>query len=399
MARIFPLLVLLLFQIACDSKDPLDNLKGSTTLDYTLDTVMIDPGEELLSVAGQLYQSDLSPDGRYLYNFNQHDHSFEQIDLDEKKLVRKLPFEKEGPNGTGEFFRSFFLLDNDHLVIISFPNPGVFNLKGQKLKQLEFQGLDTGDGKIGEGQAFLVELNLPNQQDQFLGYLRSYETKSRALMRVDLSDGSTRTMSVPEFETLQNFELQYTDGKGYMISGPQTYLVREGGKILLGSNVQNKIYQYLPETDSLLARSYQSQLTEDKKTVPAGKEFDTQEGFLEAITKVREEISFSSPKWDEKNKVYYRFSHKEVLEEPDTENFQWPAATAAEVYLTVFDENLDMLAESRIPDITMPPKKHFVKDGKIWMFVNVEDEMGFARMAIDMGRRGVPSEGISVNDN
>jgi hypothetical protein len=377
----------------------LESLSGSTALDYSLDTVLIDPGEELLFVAGMLYQSDLSPDGKYLYNYNQHDHSFEQIDLDEKKLVRKLPFEKEGPNGTGDFFRSFFLLDNENLVIISFPNPSIFEMSGKKLKELKFQELITKSGKTDERQAFLVAMNLSNQENQYLGFLRSFEAKSTELMRFDLDQGSTKTMSIPQFENLKDFNLQFTDGKSAMISGPQTYLIREGGKILLGSNLRNEIYQYLPETDSLRVFTYQSQLNDNEKTIPGASEFDTQEGFLEAIRQVREEISFSAPVWDERNKVYYRFSHKEVLEEPNTESFQWPAAISAEVYLTLFDENLDMLAETRIPDITMPPQKHFVKDGKMWMFVNVEDEVGFARLSIDMDRRSIPSEGISVNSN
>jgi hypothetical protein len=377
----------------------MENLSGSTSLDYSLDTVLIDPGEELLFVAGRLYNSDLSPDGKYLYNYNQHDHSFEQIDLDEKKLVRKRPFEKEGPNGTGDFFRSFFLMDNDHILIVTFPNPLIFDLNGKKLKELKFQELITDGAETDDRQAFLVEMNLPDQENQYLGFLRSFEAKSTELMRVDLNEGSTKKMSIPQFENLKNFELQFTDGKGYMVSGPQTYLIREGGKILLGSNLRNELYQYLPETDSLRVFTYHSQLTENEKTVPGAREFDTQEGFLEAIRQVRGEISFSAPIWDEQNKVYYRFSHKEVLEEPNTESFQWPSATSAEVFLTLFDENLDMLAETRVADIGMPPQKHFVKDGKIWMFVNVEDEVGFARLSMDLGRRTFPSEGVSLIEN
>ncbi|SEJ30763.1 protein of unknown function [Cyclobacterium xiamenense] len=399
MRTCFSLLIIPIVFWSCSASEQMDNLSGSTSLDYSLDTVLIDPGEELLFVAGRLHFSDLSPDGKYLYNFNQHDHSFEQIDLDEKKLVRKLPFEKEGPNGTGDFFRSFFLMDNDHVLIVTFPNPLIFDLNGKKLKELKFQELITDGGKTDNRQAFLVAMNFPNQEDRYLGFLRSFEAKSTELMRVDLNEGSTKTMSIPQFENLKNFELQFTDGKSSMISGPQSYLIREGGKILVGSNLRNEIYQYLPETDSLRVFTYHSQLTENEKTVPGAREFDTQEGFLEAIRQVRGEISFSAPVWDEQNKVYYRFSYKEVLEEPNTESFQWPSATSAEVFLTLFDENLDMLAETRVPDIDMPPQKHFVKDGKIWMFVNVDDEVGFARLSMDLGRRTVPSDGVSLNEN
>lgn len=95
--------------------------------------------------------------------------------------------------------------------------------------------------------------------------------------------------------------------------------------------------------------------------------------------------------------MYYRFSHKEVFEDASTEAFQFPTATGAEVFLTIFDENLSMLAETEISSISMPPQKHFVKDGKIWMFVNMEDEIGFVRLAIDLGMEPLPSDGIQRN--
>lgn len=397
MLKNIPIILLVALQLGCASGDRLEGIGGSTSLDYSLDTVVVDPGDELLFVSGRLFQSDLSPDHKFLYNFNQHDHSFEKIDLDEMRLVGKYPFEKEGPNGTGDFFRSFFLMDNDHLMIISFPNPGIFDLSGQKLQELKFQGVGKDADKINDGETFLVYMHLPNKEDQYLGFLRNFEEKSTEVMRVDLKEGWTKRMSVLQFDNLKKFDMQFTDGKSYRFFGPQTFLVREGGKIFLGSNLKNEIYQYLPESDSLVVKSFQSKLTENEKTEASATEFESQEAFREAVLQAREEISFSPPKWDELNRVYYRFSHKEIFEEKNTETFQFPAVAAAEVFLTIFDENLDMLAESKIPDLTMPPQKHFVKDGKIWMFVNVEDEMGFARLSLDLGKQPLPSDGIQSN--
>ncbi|WP_158859006.1 DUF4221 family protein [Lunatibacter salilacus] len=391
------IILLVAGQLACSSGDSLDSIGGSTSLDYSLDTVMVDPGDEILFVSGRLYQSDLSPDHKFLYNFNQHDHSFEQIDLDELKLVRKYPFEKEGPNGIGEFFRSFFLLDNDHLMVLSFPNPGIFDLSGKKLHELDFKNFGNDEDGIQDGENFVVSIDHPTEENQYLGFVRNFEKKSTELMRVDLNEGIAKRISVPQYKNLRKFDLQFSDGKSFMIYGPQSYLVEEGSKILLGSNFSNEIYQYLPESDSLLVKSYQSQLTENEKTEPSGNEFDTQEAFREAVRQVQEQISFSPPVWDDLYRVYYRFSHKEVFEDASTEAFQFPTATEAEVYLTIFDENLSMLAETEISSISMPPQKHFVKDGKIWMFVNMEDEIGFVRLAIDLGIEPLPSDGIQRN--
>jgi hypothetical protein len=52
------------------------------------------------------------------------------------------------------------------------------------------------------------------------------------------------------------------------------------------------------------------------------------------------------------------------------------------VFISIFDEDLNLLTESPVTEQTAPPKKHFVKDGKIWIFENVEDELAFIRLGI-----------------
>ncbi len=49
--------------------------------------------------------------------------------------------------------------------------------------------------------------------------------------------------------------------------------------------------------------------------------------------------------------------------------------------LTVFDENLNQLGETIVP--VDPFSKKFFKDGKLWSYVNVEDELGFAVFTFD----------------
>src|SRR5690554_7981219 len=71
---------------------------SSDDLIVTIDTVMVDAGGEILYLEDLAFA--LSPDKRYLYNFNKYDHTFEKIDLEELRLVAKLPFDKEGPHAT-----------------------------------------------------------------------------------------------------------------------------------------------------------------------------------------------------------------------------------------------------------------------------------------------------------
>ncbi|WP_194976759.1 hypothetical protein [Aquiflexum lacus] len=47
------------------------------------------------------------------------------------------------------------------------------------------------------------------------------------------------------------------------------------------------------------------------------------------------------------------------------------------------DEDFNLLGESDLSHLGSVPTFAFVKDGKIWYYVNVDDELGFVRMAFD----------------
>ncbi|MBT0812886.1 hypothetical protein KIH41_16485 [Litoribacter ruber] len=58
--------------------------------------------------------------------------------------------------------------------------------------------------------------------------------------------------------------------------------------------------------------------------------------------------------------------------------------TESKIYLTVFDENFELIGETPIPELSpVSLSKYFVKDGVLWVYINVEDEMGFVRITVD----------------
>lgn len=48
----------------------------------------------------------------------------------------------------------------------------------------------------------------------------------------------------------------------------------------------------------------------------------------------------------------------------------------------MLDENFKLLGETTVPQLQQPPSYMFVKDGKIWYYVKMDDEIGFVRMAL-----------------
>jgi len=45
---------------------------------------------------------------------------------------------------------------------------------------------------------------------------------------------------------------------------------------------------------------------------------------------------------------------------------------------------LNLIQEAKLPFLTQKPLRHFIKDGMLWLFVNLEDEMGFIRLRVDL---------------
>src|SRR5690554_2894624 len=96
-----------------------------------IDTVMVDAPGEILYLEDFVHA--LSPDKRYLYNFNKYDHTLEKVDLEELRLVEKLPFEKEGPNGTGNQIYNMNMVSENHIHMASFWTSGQFGLGGTRI--------------------------------------------------------------------------------------------------------------------------------------------------------------------------------------------------------------------------------------------------------------------------
>ena len=97
----FSTYLFLMLLVSCKGGNGQNDGDHFTEMSFSVDTVIIDPGDEVIFLKYRLSNTDISKDGKYLFNFNEHDHTVEKINLDELRLEAKLPFEKEGPNGTG----------------------------------------------------------------------------------------------------------------------------------------------------------------------------------------------------------------------------------------------------------------------------------------------------------
>jgi len=374
MKNLFVVLSLLMLMACGSNKEEVAT--DYNTVSFSLDTVMVNPGQEILFLRGGIDISDLSEDKRYLFNFNMDDHTIEKINLDDLVLEEKFQFEKEGPNGTGQFL-SGIQLYNDQVFLSGYNSLGLFDLSGEKsknygLKEVKFQG-----DSLKADESFSWKMILDQEGKHLYGTIGSYAGKNYSFGKIDIEKWILKKFPIKTFDKMADYSFLLQSMMRIM---PAMDFIECDGKLIFSNSVTSELSWFDLKQDSLYSKTYQSKLTADSKKGKYRNEVETPEELEKEEKAMRQEINFMTPFWDEVNKRFYRFSYEELDMEVDLENGE---KTKSKVYLTILDKDLNFLGESPVPLLNHKPEKHFAKDGIIWMFVNMEDEMGFMRLSID----------------
>ena len=361
---------------ACNgsNKETDSDLQG---LQITMDTVIVDPGQEILFLTWQLGLSTLSEDKKYLYNFNNQDFAIEQINLNSLKFEKKYPFEKEGPNGVGEYLMGLSLIGNDQIFFRTFKGEGIFDWQGNKLESFDLAGLGKEQELLEETDRAYKILSLSPEADKFAALITNYQEKTSSLAIIDRELKTFKMLAIPAVDKAKNFEVFLNDGKTAFGLSSYRFFKNEGDNIILGTGVSNELYVLNQKRDALELLSYQSELSPNQKTGTYPAEVSDLAEFRNYRKKIMGDINFMDPVWDEKKQVYYRISFHMKFDEnaeiPEGALYSQPSGV--EAYLTVLDKDFNLITEGNFPQLSRMPGLNFAKDGKLWLFENIEDEM------------------------
>lgn len=352
--------------------------------DVQLDTVMIHPGEEILFLNWGLGQAKLSPDKKYLYNFNYQEYTIEKIDLDELKFVHKITLDKEGPNGLGANFRNLEIIGHDRFLFCSYGQDNIVNDQGKKMEQFDLGKLGEGSGEMEEGDYIQVPLSISSEGHRFAGMVTNWEKKTAKLVVIDREENQVTTFPAPEIEKAAKFEIMLNDGEMRMGLGTYRFGKVENGKLIFGTGVGHELYVLDPEAEEFRLVSYASELLPPEKSGDYPAEVSSQNEMRVIHEKIQSDINFAAPVWDEKKQVYYRLAFQMEFDDskPIPEGRFMRETSGATVFLTVLDKDFNLLSEGQLTTMNKYPPFYFAKDGKLWLFENLEDEMGFVRMDI-----------------
>lgn len=378
MKRLFLIFSLCSFLISCSEKKGSNKPATQGLIKYELDTVMVDAGDEFIYVNWQLTSSGESQDEKYLYNFNRDALTLQIIDLDQLKLIKTIQHQKEGPDGLGFGMISKIYDPGDGTLIYS-DNYLItrFDKEGNKVEGFRYADQSFEGEKLPKDKRILLNETISQDGKTLValyGNKSLLENTPEGLAIFDLESKTVTYKPTDIFHKLEKYRTVYYYNGEHPVSsfGASVFLSYQNDSLIYTNTAENKAYFYNLKTDSLNSISYASQYTKPEVEVNYPKRTETEAEFREVNKLTEKIVQYYQFLYDEKNQVYWRFSK-------DYDHMQGDQAIYKTV-LTAFNPQFEQLGEVLLQDDFVLPYKIFIKDGLIYTFLNMEDEVAFVRL-------------------
>jgi hypothetical protein len=368
----------LLFSCGGNTSEKIESGNILENLTFTVDTVLVDSGDDIFILSNGLGAKVVSEDKSTLLFFENEPFSLVRVDLNTLKLINKTPFQKEGPNSVGSYLTSFQLGPSAELFIQGYNSQGIFNSQGELIESLKVvpEGIDSELANNLQGlyarAVFDFGKGIIYSQPSF-EYLMKNE-----LYIIDPLTKEVRIEPIPEMKAVQEFTgtLVTKSGESTMIRyfGVDNYQYFENGKILITAGSMSDIYRLDLERDSLFFVPIRHQNFPNKMEFSVNTLPTDEAQFMEDRRKVFGHLNYMEPLWDGTRKMYLRLGKKTYLGEKRGD------PSTYEVFLFAYDKDFNVLGETKIEGLKQVPVNYFWKNGKLWSYVNMDDELGFAVM-------------------
>ncbi len=364
---IYLLFLPLIFSCGSNSSEKIQTSDILENLTVSVDTVLVDSKGKLFELRRGPHTSSVSEDGKYLYLFNSRTHQIQQINLDELSWEKDFDFEVEGPDGISDMVLKTQTLGDGTFLITAFNKLGIFSADGSRLKDFSVSTLPL--------QTDLQELDysivLIKDQKQLFSLPGTRFHGPRTFAKIDLQNNEIKNFPIEEMDWI--FDLKVGTST-HVVFQENMYLHELNNQILALSPSTSAFYRYDLENDSLTYHSFVHNLSPVANDIKLKPFVETDQEYQEEMRKFFMGMYFGPLIWHETRQVYIRFGRKS--NEID-ESWQ---STSSEVFMYAYDRDFNLIGEAELPEKTAFPRDFFFKDGKLWSYVNVDDEMGFAVM-------------------
>lgn len=369
--RYLTYLVIICISVSCQRKNT--DIDSHEIL-YSIDTVIIDSKGRLLDLNRFIVISGLDDEERSIFLYNEFDHSIDEVNLDDQEVVNNYSFEVEGPNGTGGNFHNLNLLKNGLFFIKSYDKSAVFDRNGRLLKKIDWvNSIDSNGLKYGE----IPKNEILIGSNDLKAFGLSYDHKNRDVFLDVLSvqDNSVKRLDLDSKKSYRDLVLEVEDPQIFF--DPYVSLNSENNLILISHQFSNEIILFNHEGEFVQSVDYDPKMTPKRVKDLNGVNITSYEQLQKEYQHFLEQVTFYPPVWDSVKNRYLRLSIIRIFSDNLEEGSLLPERQEVKVYLSVFDDEFNLIAEMAIPELAYEYGKYFTKDGKLWVYQNFSDELGF----------------------
>jgi len=370
--RYLTLLVIICISLSCQRKN---NDQGSDDFLYSVDTVIIDPKGRLLDLTRYIEISDLNAEESSIFLYNKFDHSIDEVNLYNLEVTNNYRFDAEGPNGTGEHVNYLHVLMDDSFFIKSFGESAIFNKNGRLINRIDWENSIDSNGQL-YGQIPRNEVAISSGNLKVFGL--SYDNKNRDVFLdvFSIKENTVKRFDIDSEKSYHNFVLTIDDPQSDTFLDPLVHLKSENNFIIISHEFSNEIILFNSEGEYVKNVNYDNNLTPKRVKDLNGISMGSFEQLQKEYQHFLEQVRFGPPVWDRVKKRYLRLSVVTIFHERRPEDSFLPEIEEVNVYLSVFDADFNLISEAAIPEL-YGYGKYFAKDGKLWVFQNLSDELGF----------------------
>lgn len=362
--------------ISCGEKASEAEMPTALNFSYTLDTVMVDAGDGFVFLNWDLDVSRISNDGNYLYNFDQIKMAIQFINLENLVLEKTLPLEIEGPNGIGtDRVYNIYTTASDKLVLTDNYNVAVIDQDGKRSLAFQYVNNDFKGEKLADTLRFTYHEFISKDGKTLISSYGDQEMNKSpiGLVFFDLENRVFSQKSFLTFAELDPYVFKYyLDGRLAGLNNAEIHLIMKNDSLIFSTSVFNKVYFYSFSTDSTTSKTFISKYTTQIAPGNYPNRTDTQQELLKVSQTLEKEVNYGPPFIDEQNEIYWRFTKEMDRMKGDTIVFK--------TVLTAFDQNFTQLHEELLPSNFILPRKYFAREGMIYTFLNIDDELAFVRI-------------------
>ncbi|MFC3880062.1 DUF4221 family protein [Algoriphagus namhaensis] len=345
-------------------------------LTYEIDTVMVDAGDHFFFLNYGLGMSSLSTDAKLLYNLNPQALLLEVIDLDALALKETIQLEREGPNGVGGgFISGMQVLANRNLKFFDFNSIMEVNPAGELVDKFEYVPSEWEGYQFNEDEEEFRYSGVFTPDGRILYTTiaaNDYTEPAKGIAKLNFDTKQIEFFEMGDmFDRLDRFAITMQSDNMSMSAGESINLNEVKGDLLIGNSAFNELFVLKSGADSLIHHTFTSGLTRNEKTMEAPNTVESQEDFRAAMKKRGEQVSFGKMIYHPEEDLFWRFTS-------DKDRMIADSLVKKQV-LTIFDSELTMLHEEKIENYGISGRQFF-KDGMLYSFLNMGDEMAFVRL-------------------